>query len=325
MAASPTALRFPHTRVLLPRTRLAYIHLRNLLNDAKRDRSARISGYVAISLPDELVVLYLIAGEVVNATVRDSHGSRALAIPSALEKVPHEAEYGEICFHEADLEQLSCMFATHAQPPVPWPDPFSPSDASTLFPYLMSLTFDGVLEIIANDAVNYLIFKNGTVARTFLASAHHGTIVDRVAKLFAREGRVGELRVARWDVPPPLPIQAPPQLVQAYRDLATSLVQRLVDNGRDSAPTIAEHARQNLLPSHPVLASFALSGQPSTEPLVDAKGLTSGVAAWIKEVMWAAVDHDATSPGELLRELTWDRRHVFQSAGLYEQIPWKVM
>jgi hypothetical protein len=107
MAASHTALRFPHTRVLLHRTRLAYIHLRNLLNDAKRDRSARISGCAAISLPEELVILYLIGGEVANATVRDSHGSRAVAIPSALDKVPNEAEYVEICLHEADLEQLS--------------------------------------------------------------------------------------------------------------------------------------------------------------------------------------------------------------------------
>jgi len=47
-----TGLRFPYSRILLPRTRLAYIHLANLLTDAKRDRAARISGYVAISLPE---------------------------------------------------------------------------------------------------------------------------------------------------------------------------------------------------------------------------------------------------------------------------------
>ena len=64
MSASPAALHFPHSRVLLARTRLAYVHLRNLLSDAKRDRSARISGYVAVSIPEELVTLYLLRGEV---------------------------------------------------------------------------------------------------------------------------------------------------------------------------------------------------------------------------------------------------------------------
>jgi hypothetical protein len=325
MPASPASLRFPCTRVLLPRTRLAYVHLRNLLNDAKRDRAARISGYVAISLPEELVILYLLGGEVANATTRDGRGCRALAISTAIEKVPTEPEYGEICFNEADTEQLACMYATHANAAEPWPDGLQAQDPAALFPYLMAQTFDGIVEIVANDNVNYLIFKHGSVARAFLSSAHHGTVVDRVAKLFAREGRVSDLRVARWDLPTALPVQAPPGLVQAYRDLASVLVQSLVDRGRESAPAIAEHARQSLLAAHPVLESFSLTGRPPKEPIADTMALTAGVAAWIREVMWASVDHDQVSPDALLRELTWDRRHMFQSAGLYEQMPWKVM
>jgi hypothetical protein len=198
-------------------------------------------------------------------------------------------------------------------------------DPAALFPYLMSTTFDGVVEIIANGSVNYLMFRNGTVARAFLATAHHGTVVDRVAKLFSREGRVGDLRVARWPTPDPLPVQAPPALVQAYRDLSSALVQRLVAQGRDSAPAIAEHARQNLLGSHPVLDAFSFSGRIVKEPLADTPALTAAVAAWIRDVVWAAVDHDEIAPDVLLRELTWDRRHMFQSAGLYDEIPWKVM
>lgn len=318
-------LRFPYSRVLLPRTRLAYVHLRNLLNDAKRDRSARISGYVAVSLPEEQVILYLLGGEVVNATVRDAKGCRALPIASALEKVPPEPEYGEICFHEADEEQLDCMYTTHAVASEPWPAGMNGQDPATLFPYLNAMTFDGVVEIIANDTVNYLVFRNGTVARAFLAASHHGTMVDRVAKLFAREGRVGDLRVNRWGVPGQLPIQAPPALVQAYRDLSTTLVQRLVDQGRSSAPAIAEHARQTLLPAHPVLEGFTLSGRPSREPLSDTEALTIAVAAWIREIMWASVDHESVSPDALLKELTWERRHMFQSAGFYDEMPWKVM
>src|SRR5262249_22197099 len=153
-----------------------------------------------------------------NATVRDPRGSRAVAIASALEKIPNEPEYGEICFHEADPEQLACMFVAQSSAPEAWPESLVPQEPSALFPFLMSQTFDGLVEIVANDGVNYLIFKNGTVARTFLATAHHGTAVDRVAKLFAREGRVGELQVTRWSTLSRLPVQAPHGLVQAYRD-----------------------------------------------------------------------------------------------------------
>jgi hypothetical protein len=325
MPASQTSLGFPFSRVLLPRTRLAYVHLRNLLTDAKRDRAARVSGYVAVWLPEEFVLLYLSSGEVVNATVRDARGKRAIAIASALELVPPAPEYGEICFHEAGPEQLACMFATQSTPAEPWPDGMSPQDPNALFPYLMSTVFDGVLEIIANDNVNYLTFRNGTVSRALLATSYHGTVVDRVARLFAREGRAGDLRVERWGSPGPLPVQAPPALVQAYRELSAALVKRLVAQGRESAPAIAEHARHNLLPAHPALDCLSFSARTPKEPIADSAALTGSVAAWIREVIWAAVDHDSLAPEALLHDLTWERRHMFQSAGLYDQLPWKVV
>src|SRR6266567_6299739 len=162
MTHATTGLRFPSSRVLLPRTRLAYVHLHNLLTDAKRDRTARVSGYVAIWLPEELVLLYLLGGEVVNATERNGRAVRAVAIASALEKVPIEPEYGEICFHEADEEQLACMYVTQAAAPEPWPPGIGVHDPATLFPYLSALTFDGIVEIVANESVNYLVFRNGT-------------------------------------------------------------------------------------------------------------------------------------------------------------------
>ena len=325
MGVTPAALRFPYGRVVLPRTRLAYIHLRNLLSDAKRDRAGRISGYVAVSLIDELVIFYLLRGEVATATIRTSSTAQPVAIASALDKIPQEPEYGEVCFHEADEQQLACMFATHAVSPEPWPESMAAHDPAALFPFLVSTTFDGMVEIVANENVNYLLFRNGTVARTFLTSAPHGTVADRVAKLFSREGRVGELKVSRWGVPAPLPVQAPPALVHAYRELSAALVQRLVAEGREDAPTVAERARRNLIGTHPVLAGFAAAGAPARDPIADVTALTAGVAAWIREVLWTGLDHERTPPETLFRELTWERRHLFQSAGLFDQMPWKVV
>ena len=244
--------------MLLPRTRLAYIHLRNLLTDAKRDRSARVSGYVAIWLPEEFVTLYMQRGEVVNASIRDRAGSNVIAIAKALEKVPTEPEYGEICFHEADEAQLACMFTAQTRDSEPWPDGLAVSDPAILFPYLMAITFDGAVEIVADESVNYLVFKNGNVERAFMAAGNQGPLVDRVAKLFAKEGRTGS-KLQRWPELPALPAQAPPALVQAYRELATGLVQRLIAQGKEGAPAIAEQARQNLLTEHSSLEGFSFN------------------------------------------------------------------
>jgi hypothetical protein len=182
-----------------------------------------------------------------------------------------------------------------------------------------------VLEIVANDHVSYLIFTNGTVARAYLSGAQPGTLVERVSKVFAREGRVGDIRISRRPMPGNLPVQASPALIHAYRELSGNLVQRLCDLGRDTAPAIAEHARQNLVATHPSLDGFSFAGSLVKDPLADSQALTAGVAAWIRELMWAASDHESVAPEVLLRELTWDRRHLFQSAGLFDQVPWKVM
>lgn len=324
MPATVTGLRYPCTRVLLPRTRLAYVHLKNLLTDAKRDRGARVSGYVAIWLPEEFLVLYLQRGELVNACLHDGHTFQPIAIGAAVEKVPMEPEYGEICFHETDDEQLACMYASQTLPSEGWPAELRPSDPSSLFPYLMASTFDGVVEISHDGAVNYLLFANGVVQSSYLAGMQGGSIVERVSRLFDEKRRVLHMTVRRWPVPAPIPVQAPTGLVQAYRDLATSLVLRLVADGRDNAPAVAEQARQKLLAAHPALEGISFSGRAPRAVVADAAALTSGTAALINELLWSTGEQDAERPAAMLRDLMHERRHLFQSAGLYEQIHWKL-
>jgi hypothetical protein len=325
MPAIVAGLRYPCSRVMLPRTRLAYVHLRNLLTDAKRDRSARLSGYVAVWLPEEFLVLYLQRGEVVNATVMDKNGWRCVAISQVLERIPAEPEYGEICFHEAEDDQLASMFTAQTQAADPWPSDLQVTDPAALFPFLMSIMFDGALEIVSEGSVNYLIFRAGAVERAFLSFTATGSIIERVAKLFAPGTHVEQGKFRRWHEVKPLPVQAPPALVQAYRDLSSALVQRLVANGRDSAPAIAEQARQNLVKTHPELEGFSIGKKPPREPVADTSRITTAVASWLSEVMWATVDHEGASPEALLKELTWERRHMFQSAGFYDRMPWKVL
>jgi len=325
MPATVTGLHYPSLRVLLPRTRLAYVHLKNLLTDAKRDRSARVSGYVAIWLPEEFLILYLQRGELVNACHNDGKGFQPIAIGAAVDMVPAEPEYGEITFCEAEDEQLACMFHSQTTAPEPWPPELRSSDPSALFPYLISCTFDGMLEIVVEGAVNHLLFHMGQVSGGYLADAGKGTMVERVARMFDRERLALHVQVRRWDVPPSLPVQAPTGLVRAYRDLTTSLVLRLVADGREAAPAIAEHARTMLVGAHPALEGFSFNGRPPKAVVADAESLTAGVAALINELLWAAGDQGSGGgPGDILRELTHERRHLFQSAGLFDRMSWKV-
>ena len=125
-------------------------------------------------------------------------------------------------------------------------------------------------------------------------------------------------------MPEPIPVQAPTGLVQAYRDLATSLVLRMVAEGRENAPAAAEQARQKLLAAHPALEGISFSGRTPRAVVADAAALTSGTAALINEMLWDGPDKDTDGAAAMLRDLMHERRHLFQSAGLYEQIHWKL-
>jgi hypothetical protein len=52
--------------------------------------------------------------------------------------------------------------------------------------------------------------------------------------------------------------------------------------------------------------------------------LSHNIAAWATETVWAGLDIESASPEELIRRITCQRRHMFQSAGFFEHIPWKL-
>ena len=317
-------LRFPHLRVLLPRTKLAYVHVRNLLTDAKRDRSGRVHGYVAIWLPEEFVLMYLQRGELVNATATaDATHWRAIPIADAVARVPAEPEYGELCYHEVEDGQLACMHHTQAGVAEPFAEGFDPFDPKKLFPMLAASTYDGVVELVADGAVSYLLFRDGAVNKAYLADNGIGHVVDRVKAIFRQEHRRLS-SVRRFPGVPRLPVQASPALVQVYWDLCAQLVRHLGAEGMDDAPAVAERARLALEPLHPALQSFSATGRNNRYPVADADEVTAAVAAWNAHVIAATRNGGGPPPESLLRELTRERRHALQSAGYFDQLPWTV-
>src|SRR6058998_3191851 len=102
-------LQFPQAGQLIHRTRLAFIHLDNLLSFAKRDRDGRIDGYLVAWLPDECVLLFLRKGEAVNAASMHTVGREVITITEALRRMRAEVERGEIGYAAAPLEQLAWM------------------------------------------------------------------------------------------------------------------------------------------------------------------------------------------------------------------------
>jgi hypothetical protein len=326
MPLPAATLHYPHDRVLLSRTRLAYVHLRNLLTDAKRDRAARVYGYVAVWLPEELLLLYLQEGEVVNATATlDGLRFRALSIAEAVAMVPAAAEFGEICFCEADDEQLATMYWSQVLEPVAWPVELNVREPAAVLAFLDATMHDGVVEVHADGGgVHYGVVRRGSVVRGYFADPGPANPVEGLSALLVAGRPVDRGKTRLWPVPPPLPVQAPPAMIQAYRDLMGAVVKRLVRHGVESAPAIAEQARMMLVETHPCLERFSLTLPHPRDPVTETPALSVAIAAWMGELLWTVVPQDGTTPERLIGQLTRERRHMFQSAGLFDALPWKI-
>ena len=329
--------------MLLHRTRLAYVHVRHLLTDAKRDRAARVFGYVGVWLPEEFLLLYLQEGELVNAT-RSLDGVRfqQIALADAVARVPMQAEFGDICFHEADDEQLAMMFQAQLLPPLSWPAELSTLDADAVLAYLHATMHDGTLEVRVGDDASYASVRFGRLVRGYFTDPESADAEANLRRQLASRHAVREIRL--FPVARPLPSQAAPSLVQAYRDLVQTAVERLAASGCADAPAIAERVRLALVQEHPALAQFGLdqfgldqlgldqlgrdqlasTTAERADPVQDARDVTAAIGAWLTSLLGdAAPTHGLQAPA-VIASLTRERRHSFHSAGFFETLPWPV-
>src|SRR5258708_13495048 len=152
-------LQFPQVSRLIHRTRLAFIHLDNLLAYAKRDRDGRIDGYLAAHLPDECVLLFFRKGEAVNAASLHTAGRHVITITEALKRMRTEVERGDLTYCAAPMEQLAWMYTACAG--VYQPRGIDVKEPEKFFPVLQQEKVTGVLELISNGRVSYLKFDQG--------------------------------------------------------------------------------------------------------------------------------------------------------------------
>ena len=322
-AANAAQLRYPHGRVLLARTKLAYVHLRNLISDAKRDRTARVAGYVAIWLPEEVVLLFLREGEVVNAVRLTGRGAEPTAIASALGRVPAEPEFGEIAFYEAPSEQLVCMYHTLVHAPAPWPDDLAVTDPRALFPHLRDSRFTGVLEVVNRDAVNYLVLRDGLIEHTYVADDTGEGRTEQLSRMFGPASPRSRTRVRGWPGPLTMPAQAPAALVSVYRELIDRLYAELGSYGVPVPSAVGERVRDALVERHPPLRKFA-GGAKADDPAEDQEHVTAAMAAWVTDTIREALDGDDETAARVLKAAARDRRHMLHAAGFLDALPWSI-
>ena len=319
-------LRFPQVNQLIHRTRLAFIHLDNLLAYAKRDRDGRVDGYICAHVPDGCLLLYFRKGEAVNASEFNATGREVITITEALRRMRNETERGDLTYAAAPMEQLAWMYQSCATPLEP--RLVDPGQPAALFPVLKEERVTGVLEFISNGRVSYVRLDDGKFVGGYFCEKPDDVPVPRYFESLFKPGPDGSdpaLAACVFPYVADLPAQAPHALVSTYRELYWRIVdaveQEFPGEGKKRAQRLsAAHQHQ-----HKALGAIDVPrGTDIPDTVVRPDELASALAAWGKELLDSV---EIMMPGtavKVLRGATREHRYVLQSAGFYDALPWSV-
>lgn len=319
-------LSFPHTLVHVHRTRLAFIHLDNLLHFAKNDREGRIDGFVLAYLPQEVVVLLVHAGDVVTALGFTETGRAIVPLASALRRIRAEAERGELVFCEASMEQLAWMYGSCAAPATAREVPTG--DPAALLTALGEEGFSGVLELIASGRVAYVRFEQGEpVSGCFPDGDDGATWSERLQRLLASESReqAPAMAAAVFAHHNQVPVQAPPELLQIYRELFWAIGHAAEESVPDVGLKRGHRLRDSLATIHSCLTAIGRPLDRDPAEIADTQEqLTFALSDWALQLLEELeVIAPGVAPG-ILQAATRTHRFLLQKAGFYGRLPWTV-
>jgi hypothetical protein len=319
-------LDFPRGHVLLARTRAPYVDLDSLIAFSKKDRDGKVDAYLAAYLPEEVVVLFFLGGDLANAARIPSVGREPLGIGEALRRIRAESERAEIAFHEAPPDLLAALFATCVQQPQDVN--FAARTPEGVFKALYERRWTGMLELISDGCVNYLMVKEGRFASGHFAQRRPDEApMVYVARLFTSTPPDPLPRVVAklYDVPPPLPLQAPPAMIAMFRQYGWELAELIEREAPGEGAKRAERVRQRLMPQYEALCCVGSPrGVEAADPVVAPATLADGMAAWTRELLGEVEVLAPQSAPRLLKEAARPHRFALQAVRFFERLPWQV-
>ena len=319
-------LTFPQVNRLIHRTRLAFIHLDNLLAFGKRDRDGRVDGYIAAYLPEECLLLFFRKGEAVNAASLDTTGRRVITITEALKRMRAEVERGELAYSAAPMEQLAWMYQSCAAPvEMRTVDPGQPG---AFFAAFARDKTSGILELTSNARVSYVRFDGGRYASGYFCDKPEVMAIPKFLESQFHPGadrQTPVLTAAQFRYVADLPQQAPNALINTYRELYWRIVDEVDKEFPGEAKRRAQKVSSGIVDAHQAITILsAPRGTDTPDSVVQPEELSNALTDWSLQLLEGVeVMMPGTAP-KILREATREHRYVLQSAGYYGRLPWPV-
>src|SRR5882724_13522443 len=275
-------LTFPQVTRLIHRTRLAFVHLDNLLAFGKRDRDGRIDGFITAYLPEECLLLFFRKGEAVSAASLDTTGRRVITITEALKRMRAEVERGELAYSAAPMEQLAWMYQSCAAPvEMRTVDPGQPG---AFFAAFARDKTSGILELTSNARVSYVRFDGGRYASGYFCDKPEVMAIPKFLESqfhASAERQTPVLTAAEFPYVADLPQQAPNALINTYRELYWRIVDEVDKEFPGEAKRRAQKVSAGIVDAHKAIAILsAPRGTDTPDSVVQPEELSNALTDW---------------------------------------------
>jgi hypothetical protein len=269
-------MRLPRGRAIIENTRLEFINLDNVLSAAKRERAHRISGYISISYPDILELIFLNQGEPFNAA-RITPESRQIVPISEIVQKARKAVVGTLSEYATDEILLKLIVSSIILKPVRSQVDLTKIQPRIFTDKLKGTKFNGFIWIRSGRDESFVYFDNGAIPACYIAGRGEPAAEEEIYSILAKT----DAKVAVFDrIEKAIAVQATPAQVEMFCKIFTALLKGYAHPlGQSLVLRTALSSKETAQKEFPFIDGFniesdlAFSGEMVVEPKLFAQGM----------------------------------------------------
>jgi len=271
---------FPRSRAVLENAKLSFVNFDNVLVASKKERASKISGYISLTYPDTVELIFLRLGEPVNAARFSKKGRAIIPINEAINKAK-SSHFGIAGIYEVPGEVISMILSTIKSKPVYKDISTASSKPEDILASLKKVKFTGFVEARKGVEVSYISFKEGEAAKAYSPRGVMDFSTDKFLKLLSMEKN---LLLDAYEEAPEKLEQATPALIMLFLKMLNGMTREF--SSETAKPLVAKFlkaSKEEAEKKCSIIKDFTISDdmKVSGETLTSPDELSKSFAEWI--------------------------------------------
>ncbi len=158
----------PKGKTILENVKVQFVNFDNIINQAKKAREGRLTGYIQIVYPEKSHFLFFNNGGVINAGMLTKDGGAILPIKEVIETAK-KSELGIVNIYEMPFELLFMIISSIKEKPLFKDKPVSGINIGEFLDKLSQMKFSGFLVLKEGIRFTYVKYKDGQPNKVYIA------------------------------------------------------------------------------------------------------------------------------------------------------------